>query len=59
MKQNHEEHKEQHIITMKPVDVVTTMNTKPADADMTMNMGVVIKKVIRMFNRMRSKKYIS
>ena len=47
------------IITMKPVDVVTTMNTKPTDADMTMNMGVVIKKVIRMFNRMRSKKYIS
>ena len=31
------------IITMKPVDVVTTMNTKPADADMTMNMGVVNK----------------
>ena len=47
------------IITMKPVDVVTTMNTKPADADMTMNMGGVIKKVISMFNRMRSKKYIS
>ena len=47
------------IITMKHVDVVTTMNTKPADAGMTMNMGVVIKRVIRMFNQMRSKKYIS
>ena len=46
------------IITMKPVDVVTTMSTKSVDAGMTMNMGVVTKRVIRMFNQMRSKKYM-
>ena len=43
----------------KPADVGMTMSTKPADAGMIMNMGVVTKRVIRMFNQMRSKKYIS
>ena len=47
------------IITMKLMDVGMTMSTKSVDAGMTVNMGVVTKRVIRMFNQMRSKKYIS
>ena len=59
MKQNHEEHKEQHYHNHEACGCGHDHEHEACGCGHDHEHGMVIKKVIRMFNRMRSKKYIS